>query len=58
MKEKIVEQKTINEEKVSKENIEKVFQSFIGKQEQMPPMYSAIKVNGKNYMNMHEKGKR
>ena len=53
---KIVEQKTINEEKVSKENIEKVFQSFIGKQEQMPPMYSAIKVNGKKLYEYARKG--
>ena len=31
----------------SKEHIEKTLQSFIGVQEQIPPMYSAIKVNGK-----------
>ena len=53
---KIVEQKTVNEEKISKENIEKVFQSFIGKQEQMPPMYSAIKVNGKKLYEYARKG--
>ena len=28
-------------------NVENVLNSFIGKQEQIPPMYSAIKVNGK-----------
>lgn len=28
-------------------NINDVLQNFIGKQEQIPPMYSAIKVNGK-----------
>lgn len=28
-------------------NINTVLKSFIGKQDQMPPMYSAIKVNGK-----------
>lgn len=28
-------------------NVEKVFESFLGKQKQFPPMYSAIKVNGK-----------
>ena len=53
---KIVEQKTVNEEKISKENIEKVFQSFIGKQEQIPPMYSAIKVNGKKLYEYARKG--
>lgn len=29
------------------EEIEKVFKSFLGKQKQTPPMYSAVKVNGK-----------
>ncbi len=29
------------------ENIKKVLNSFVGKQEQIPPIYSAIKVNGK-----------
>lgn len=53
---KIVEQKKVNEEKLSKENIEKVFQSFIGKQEQIPPMYSAIKVNGKKLYEYARKG--
>ncbi len=28
-------------------NISNILQSFIGEQEQIPPMYSAIKVNGK-----------
>lgn len=30
-----------------KQDIDEVLASFIGKQQQMPPMYSAIKVNGK-----------
>ena len=34
-------------EKFDNSYIEKVLQSFVGKQEQVPPMYSAIKVNGK-----------
>lgn len=29
------------------ENVDEVLQSFVGKQKQMPPIYSAIKVNGK-----------
>ena len=33
--------------KLEKENVEKVLKSLIGKQEQIPPIYSAIKVNGK-----------
>jgi tRNA pseudouridine55 synthase len=31
---------------VTKEQVEKVVQSFIGEYEQTPPMYSAIKING------------
>jgi tRNA pseudouridine55 synthase len=29
------------------DNVEEVFQSFLGVQQQIPPIYSAIKVNGK-----------
>lgn len=35
------------EEKIDTEKIEEVLDSFIGPQKQVPPMYSAIKVNGK-----------
>ena len=41
---KVLEQKDVS---VSKENIEKVFSSLIGKYEQVVPIYSAKKVNGK-----------
>ena len=44
------EGKILKESEVKKEIFEKVeetLKSFIGKQEQIPPMYSAIKVNGK-----------
>ena len=34
-------------EKEKLENVEQVLETFIGKQHQIPPMYSAIKVNGK-----------
>lgn len=34
-------------EKLEKEKIEQVLQSMVGKQEQVPPMYSAVKINGK-----------
>lgn len=36
-----------SKEFVGVENVEKVLDSFLGKQMQMPPIYSAIKVNGK-----------
>ena len=42
----IIEEKT-SKELIQKEQIEKVLTSFIGKRKQIPPMYSAIKVNGK-----------
>lgn len=32
---------------LNKQTIEEVFKSFLGEQEQLPPMYSALKVNGK-----------
>ena len=43
----IIEERQIDYSVLQKENVEKILQSFIGKQEQIPPMYSAIKVNGK-----------
>ena len=43
---KIIEEKKVDE-KYIKENLLQVLESFVGKQEQIPPMYSAIKKNGK-----------
>lgn len=40
---KIIEEKLVGD----LSNINDVLQSFVGKQEQTPPIYSAIKVNGK-----------
>lgn len=40
----------------SEENIKKVLNLFIGKQEQLPPMYSAIKINGKKLYEYARKG--
>lgn len=44
---KVIEEKEIKEELISEENIKSVIKSFLGKQKQIPPMYSAIKVDGK-----------
>ena len=41
----IIEVKKVNLENL--ENVEKVLKTFLGKQTQIPPLYSAIKVNGK-----------
>lgn len=49
---KIIEQKEVK----TMNNIEKVLKSFIGKQQQLPPMYSAIKVNGKKLYEYARKG--
>lgn len=53
---KIVEQQPVNKELLTTENIEKILQSFIGKQEQIPPIYSAIKINGKKLYEYARKG--
>lgn len=44
---KVIEEKTVSEEMLNKNNVDKVLNSFLGEQEQIPPMYSAIKVQGK-----------
>lgn len=43
----VIEKKEVQPSNLEKENVEKVLKSLIGKQEQIPPIYSAIKVNGK-----------
>ena len=52
----VIENKEICYSNINKENINKVFNTFIGKQEQKPPMYSAIKVNGKKLYEYARKG--
>ncbi len=54
---KIIEEKEVNKEKLKKESIEEVLKSFIGKQQQIPPIYSAIKVNGKKLYEYARQGK-
>lgn len=55
---KIIEQQKVDTEKLTLENIHKTLKSFIGKQEQMPPIYSAIKVNGKKLYEYARKGQK
>lgn len=43
----VIETKPVNNEVLLKENVESVLKSFLGKQMQTPPIYSAIKVDGK-----------
>ncbi len=42
---------------LTKEDLENVFKSFLGKQTQIPPMYSALKVNGKALYRYAREGK-
>ena len=53
---KIIEEKEVSSDILTKENVEKVLSSFIGKQEQTPPIYSAIKVAGKKLYEYARKG--
>lgn len=53
---KVIETKEVKEETLKKENIEKIFEKIKGKQEQIPPIYSAIKVNGKKLYEYARKG--
>ena len=42
---------------VSEEEVKAVIESFLGEQEQIPPMYSALKVNGKKLYELAREGK-
>ena len=55
---KIIEEKVIDDKIFNKEELEKALKSFVGKQEQIPPMYSAIKVNGKKLYEYARKGEK
>lgn len=41
---KIIEKKEVSLESLSEDKVRKILQTFLGKQLQIPPMYSAIKV--------------
>ena len=51
-----IEEKDINDAIVNKDNIKRVLKSFIGEQQQIPPIYSAIKVKGKKLYEYARKG--
>ena len=52
----IITTKEVTQESLQLENVEKVLKTLIGKQEQIPPIYSAIKVNGKKLYEYARKG--
>ena len=53
---KIIKQEDVKEEFLEEDNIKKALESMKGKQEQIPPKYSAIKVNGKKLYEYARKG--
>ena len=52
----IIEEKEVLKERLEQLEIERILKSFIGKIKQMPPKYSAIKVNGKKLYEYARKG--
>ena len=53
----ILEEKEVPNEILEKENVENKLKEFIGIQMQVPPIYSAIKVNGKKLYDYARQGK-
>lgn len=53
---KVLESQNVEQSILKKENIERIFNNLEGKQEQVPPMYSAIKLNGKKLYEYARKG--
>lgn len=54
----VIEERDIDLSTLDDETIEKVLKSLIGRQKQVPPMYSAIKVNGKKLYEYARCGKK
>lgn len=52
----VIEEKEVDKKKLRTENVQNILSSFIGKSKQIPPMYSAIKVNGKKLYEYARKG--
>ncbi len=54
----VIEKQEVDFEKIKIESVEKALQKCLGKQEQIPPMYSAIKINGKKLYEYARKGQK
>ena len=52
----IVEEQDVDKTLLTEQNVTQVLNTFLGEQEQVPPMYSAIKVNGKKLYEYARKG--
>lgn len=55
---RVIEEKEVKSESLEKDWIEKIIKSMLGKQKQTPPIYSAIKVNGKKLYEYARKGQK
>lgn len=53
----ILQQEEVEKDILQKDNINKILNTFIGKQEQIPPIYSAIKIKGKKLYQYAREGK-
>lgn len=54
---KIIETLSVDTKYLQKEYLENILNEFLGKQMQIPPMYSAIKINGKKLYEYAREGK-
>ena len=52
----VIEEKEVPAESLEEQYVKEILKIFIGKQEQTPPIYSAIKVNGKKLYEYARKG--
>lgn len=54
----VIEEKDVPEEILKKDFVQNVLKSFLGEQTQIPPMYSAIKVNGRKLYDYARNGEK
>ena len=52
----VIEEKEVPDKSLEEQYVKEILKTFIGKQEQTPPIYSAIKVNGKKLYEYARKG--
>lgn len=52
----IIQEKEVSANVLENNNVKKILKKFIGKQKQIPPIYSAIKVNGRKLYDYARKG--
>lgn len=55
---KILEEQEINDDCLNETKVKEILRNFVGKQNQIPPMYSAIKLNGKKLYEYARKGEK